>query len=495
MVRFPLLNRAFLLGGAALSLCALPAAAQTPAAQTPAEVPATPDDAEIPAAAAPETPAPESTPVPPAAAAPAEVAPPPRVEAPPISPPAPVARKPPNIERTETAPAPALPVEIFGYFQGEYQSHQDSEDQLRQGGSVLNQNRFLVRRARLGFKREWQYTALETELDGNTTSGPSLGLYRAEASAFYRGTNSKDLPPMVKLTAGMFRVPFGYEAPESSSQRWFTERTLLSRALFPTEIDVGARLSGMISVFRYAFAITNGEPLGERTGFQLQDPNKNKDFWVNAGALVQVAPAVRIGGGVSGVTGRGFHAGTSVTKAGVTWRDANDNGVVDPNELIGVAAQAETPSKSFDRFAVGADVQLYLKTPLGETMLYGEMVTAKNLDRGFFVADPIAPPGVDLREFGWYVGVLQPITEYAMIGFRTEYYDPNADSSEQRAAKILPLKNSVRTYSPLVGLALPKRARLVFQYDIIRDHLARDSQGVPTDLQNDAWTLRLQVQL
>ena len=200
-------------------------------------------------------------------------------------------------------------------------------------------------------------------------------------------------------------------------------------------------------------------------------------------------------GGVSGVTGRGFHAGTSVTKSSVTWRDANDNGVVDPNELIGVAAQAETPSKSFARFAVGGDLQLYVKTPLGETMLYGEIVTAKNLDRGFFVADPVAPPGVDLREFGWYVGILQPITEYGIVGFRAEYYDPNADSSEQRAAKILPLKNSVRTYSPLVGLQLPKRARLLFQYDIIRDHLARDAQGVPTDLRNDAWTLRLQVHL
>ncbi|HET9934527.1 MAG TPA: hypothetical protein VFQ35_27675, partial [Polyangiaceae bacterium] len=311
----------------------------------------------------------------------------------------------------------------------------------------------------------------------------------------YRGSNPKDMLPMAKLTGGMFRVPFGYETPEPAGQRWFMERTQLSRALFPTEIDVGARLSGAISVFRYAFAVTNGEPLGERSGFQLQDPNANKDFWINAGAVVQVLPMLRIAGGVSGVTGRGFHAGTSVTKSSVTWRDANDNGVVDPNELIGVAAQAETPSKSFERFAVGGDLQLYVKTPLGETMLYGEMVTAKNLDRGFFVADPVAPPGIDLREFGWYVGILQPVTEYGIVGFRAEYYDPNADSSEQRAAKILPLKNSVRTYSPLVGLQLPKRARLLFQYDIIRDHLARDAQGVPTDLQNDAWTLRLQVHL
>lgn len=495
MVRFPLLNRVLFVGSGVL-LCALPARAQAPAAQTDAPAaqtePAAPDDAEIPAAPQP-APAPVSPTAPPA-----EIP----VKAPPaFAPsPAPAVDAPPSSATagasTEPKPPGASPlVDIAGYIQGEYQSHQDSEDQLRQGGSLLNQNRFLIRRARFVLKREWEYTSLEAELDGNTNSGPSFGLYRAEASVLYRGSNPKDMLPMAKLTGGMFRVPFGYETPEPAGQRWFMERTQLSRALFPTEIDVGARLSGAISVFRYAFAVTNGEPLGERSGFQLQDPNANKDFWINAGAVVQVLPMLRIAGGVSGVTGRGFHAGTSVTKSSVTWRDANDNGVVDPNELIGVAAQAETPSKSFERFAVGGDLQLYVKTPLGETMLYGEMVTAKNLDRGFFVADPVAPPGIDLREFGWYVGILQPVTEYGIVGFRAEYYDPNADSSEQRAAKILPLKNSVRTYSPLVGLQLPKRARLLFQYDIIRDHLARDAQGVPTDLQNDAWTLRLQVHL
>ncbi|MFZ5893692.1 MAG: porin [Myxococcota bacterium] len=496
MVRFALLN-CVVLASAGVLLRVAPAWAQV---NEPA------DDAEIPAAAEPApSDAKPSTETPPAsttAPAPATAPAPPKSEAPASAPvtavPAPTldqAPRPAEASKEKAADKPAPAVDIGGYLQAEYQSHQDSEDQLRQGGGVLNQNRFLVRRARLMLRRAWEYTSLEAELDGNTNSGPSIGFYRAEASLFYRGSNEKKQPPLAQLTVGMFKVPFGFELPESSSQRWFTERTQLSRALWPSEIDVGARLSGAISAFRYAFAVTNGEPLGSKSGFALQDPNRNKDFTLSAGAVAQILPMLRISGGVSAVTGRGFHAGTSVTKPSVTWRDVNDNGMVDNGELIGVAAQAETPSKSFDRFAVGGDLQLYVKTPLGETMLYAEMVTAKNLDRGFFVADPIAPPGVDLREFGWYVGVLQPITEYGMIGFRAEYYDPNADSSEQRASRILPLKNTVRTYSPLVGLSIPGRARLLFQYDIIRDHLARDTLGVPTDLKNDAWTLRLQVHL
>jgi hypothetical protein len=42
-------------------------------------------------------------------------------------------------------------------------------------------------------------------------------------------------------------------------------------------------------------------------------------------------------------------------------------------------------------------------------------------------------------------------------------------------------------------VVLPEVARLVFQYDVIVDHLARDTRGVPTDLRNNQWTLRLQV--
>jgi hypothetical protein len=35
----------------------------------------------------------------------------------------------------------------------------------------------------------------------------------------------------------------------------------------------------------------------------------------------------------------------------------------------------------------------------------------------------------------------------------------------------------------------------LLQYDFVRDYLARDAVGVPTDADNDQWTLRLQVEL
>ena len=47
----------------------------------------------------------------------------------------------------------------------------------------------------------------------------------------------------------------------------------------------------------------------------------------------------------------------------------------------------------------------------------------------------------------------------------------------------------------LTVFQLPERARLLLQYDIIRDNYGRDSVGVPMDLSNNTLTLRLQVQL
>ena len=53
---------------------------------------------------------------------------------------------------------------------------------------------------------------------------------------------------------------------------------------------------------------------------------------------------------------------------------------------------------------------------------------------------------------------------------------------------------AVQTFSPVVGVVLSNNARLLFQYDAIVDTLGRDARGVPTDLANDQWTVRSQVE-
>jgi hypothetical protein len=116
------------------------------------------------------------------------------------------------------------------------------------------------------------------------------------------------------------------------------------------------------------------------------------------------------------------------------------------------------------------------------------------MDRALFVADPILT-GLDQRELGYYVGVVQDVMGYGVVGFRFDSYDPNSDAFDKRQGLLLPYSQAIKTYSPMIGLVLPERARLLLQYDIVRDALARSSLGVPTDLKNNVLTLRLQVQL
>ncbi len=381
---------------------------------------------------------------------------------------------------------------VVGYLQSQYESHQDSQDQLLEGGAVLNKDRFLIRRARVSLLGEWQYAAFAVEVDANTTNGPQVDLRKAEASLQYRPDRTR--PPIVMLTMGQFDTPFGYELVESPRTRFFMERSTLSRAFWPGEPDLGFRVAGALGFFRWTIAPINGEPLGESSPYSLQDPNAAKDVVFRFGADANVRGDLQIAGGISAIRGKGFHPGTDATKSTLQWTDLNGDGIVQANELTPLVGRAATPSQNFDRWAAGADLRVNLRTPLGVTKVYGEFVLGANMDRGMFVADPIVT-GADQRELGFYFGIIQEIGRYGVVGFRFDYYDPNSDAFDKRGGRLIPYSEAIATSSPLVGLVLPDRARLLFQYDFIRDALARTATGVPTDLKNDTWTLRLQVQL
>jgi hypothetical protein len=144
---------------------------------------------------------------------------------------------------------------------------------------------------------------------------------------------------------------------------------------------------------------------------------------------------------------------------------------------------------------VGLDLQAHYRSRLGVTKVYGELAIAENMDRGLFVADPVLAGGLDFRELGGYVGVVQELGPYAVVGFRYDTYDPNSDAFDKRGGKYLPFNQTVTTYAPLAGFILPDRAKLLFEYDVYRNHFGRDASGVPTNLKANFWTVRLQVQL
>jgi hypothetical protein len=378
------------------------------------------------------------------------------------------------------------------YVQSQYEAHDDSQDQLAQDGTPLNKDKFSIRRARASLLGEWQYAAMAVELDANTTNGPQVDLRKAEASLQYRPERAA--PPLAIATLGLFDAPFGYELVESPRTRFFMERSAASRAFFPAEPDLGVRLAGAWRFLRWTIAAQNGEPLGETSGFALLDPNQAKDVFVRLGFDATPLETFHIAGDISAIKGKGFHAGTPATKASLQWVDANEDGIVEDNELVAVPARAATPSQNFDRWAVGLDFRAHLRTSLGVTKFYGELVVAQNYDRGLYIADPVLS-GIDQRELGAYVGVIQEITRWGVAGIRLDYYDPNSNAFDNHGGREIPYSQAITTVSPLVGLVLPDRARLVFQYDAIHNAYALGANGVPTNLKDNVATLRLQVEL
>jgi hypothetical protein len=391
----------------------------------------------------------------------------------------------------------ALPPEglvVTGYIQAQYEKSDISEDQRFQGGAPINQDRFLIRRGRVRVARRWDYVAGAIELDGSTTRGPFFGVRRAEATVFYQGER-KDIP-LIAFTVGLTEIPFGQELVESSRIRWFMERSTASLAFFPGEPDVGARVAGGYKFLRYALAVMNGEPLNDRAGAASgREFNAAKDIIGRVG-IDTGESKLRLQGGVSFLKGKGFHPGTDATKGSVIWIDGNENSIVETSELKANPDLAATPSLNFDRWALGADLRFTLRTVLGLSRFGGEVYAASNLDRGIFVADPYAAGAVgNIRHLGWYAYFLQDIGRYGIGGIRVDVYDPNSDFLDKRQGKLVPAKQTITTVSPIVGFVLPDRARLLVQYDIVRDYLARDTRGVPIDLKNNLLTVRLQVEL
>ncbi len=383
---------------------------------------------------------------------------------------------------------------ISGYIQGQYQESQASEDQLDPNGADLNQNRFLVRRARMRFDRGWDFAFATLEIDGNNENGLAFGLRRAEASLLWRGPD-ESLPPLATLTLGLTDVPFGYELFEPNRTRIFLERTTASRAFFPGDPDFGARVAGAVGLFRYAVGVYDGTPVPDSDPSAIGfDPTSEKDVVARFGVETQPTPALGVSGGASFLRGTGFHPGTPATKNALQWQDTNQSGAVDPGEVTGVPAQSAQPSKTFDRWLLGVDLQGRFRTPLGRGIVYGEVYVGDNYDRSLVVADP-TQTGVDVREIGWYAALVQEITPYGLLGLRLGAYDPNADATIQRGALLVPRDQTITTWSPLVGLVLPGRARIVFEYDHILNLAGLDSRGVPTSIREDAWALRLQVEL
>jgi len=406
---------------------------------------------------------------------------------------------------TPAPPAPPKsPVTVAGFVHADWVVHrQSSQNEVNQDGEPLNEDRFVLRRARMRVTSDRGLIWGAAEADLNTVRGLQVRPLNAEATLKWPETRPGFDPSVaprrfhpgnetwIMVSAGLVQTPFGFEPMEFAIKRPFLEQTTMSEAFFPGQFDLGFRVMGGFKFVNYALGIMNGAPIGDKT-FPGRDPNENKDLVFRVGAANDLTDRIRIEGGLSGLTGRGFHRGRPASNDQIVWRDLNEDGNVDPLELQSLAGAPAEPSQQFKRFAVGADLRVITRIPvLGELALRGEIVRASNLDRGVVVAHPVAAAH-DLREVGWYFGAVQEITKWAHVGVRYDTYNPDADASEREPYALVQRDLSISTWSFMAAARVPF-GRLVAQYDLRKNAFGRDSNGSPTTLADDSFTLRAEA--
>ena len=403
-----------------------------------------------------------------------------------------VARQREALERLQQHEEQAL--RVSGYVQVDWVLHnQASQSEVSDAtGQPLNQDRFTLRRGHLRVSAERQYLSGALELDANTTNGAQIRPIDAEIAAHWPAQQDPHgRLPYFTLSAGLMKIPFGFEVPELDVERPFLERSTMARAFFPGEFDLGARFKAQYRFLDVSVAVMNGHPIGDRV-FPALAPDEKKEIIGHFGAYGELVHGVRVELGVSADTGTGFHEGTPTTKDQLVWRDDNGDGIVQATEVQVIAGSSASPSQQYHRFALGADARLAIQlAPHAELALRGELVRASNLDRGLEVADPVGA-GHDLHELGWYLGVTQEVSAWGLVGIRYDHYDPDQDAREQRAVQVVPRD---RAYSTLafLGMFRYQEARLSLEYDHNRNALGRNANGTPTTLKSDALTLRAQL--
>jgi len=387
-----------------------------------------------------------------------------------------------------------LGVTLTGFLQMDWNAWKQSsvEEVNPSTGQPLNDQRFLLRRARVRTQIDYSMIEGAIEFDGNTVNGYQARIIGAEVSLVWRNPDAPTVP-YLQLTMGSFKTPYGFEVIQSDRERLFMERSNLERALFPGEYDLGIRLSGGWRFLRYAIAGMNGDPIGEKL-FPGRDPNQSKDLVGRIGVDTTFGKRLGVAAGFSADYGNGFHKGIPASKDTLTWRDTDEDGVVQLSELSVINGQTGLPSKNFRRWAVGGDLLLALALPkLGVLTVYGELTYATNLDRATLVADPVAA-GRTLRELGWYVALTQELTPYGMIGVRYDRYDPDRDANDLRGGVQVPRDQSYSTLSGAVAVRYPGYGRLSVEYQHNTNSLGRTMSGLPTTLADDAFILRGQVE-
>lgn len=322
-------------------------------------------------------------------------------------------------------------IKISGYIQAQYETY-DTWNSGIHGispitGAPASTNTFSLRRARVKFTYE--------ALDGVTfVLCPNFEVDRVRLTDVYAQLNDRWMQTF-SLWVGLFNRPT-YEVEFSSSSREFSERSLVTRTLYPQERDMGAKLeANFLTKFeiplKLQFAILNGNFGIGTAANHVKDIDNTKDFMVRAVySLKFPSKGLGIDFGGHGYFGHN----TIITQTATPAKFTDENGAV------------FTPKVGDDlkKDWFGAEMQVYYDI-LGGASLKAEYIAGSMT--GFKATDfpaqvnPLFTSNNKVRNIeGHYISLIKNLGKDHMLSVRYDVFDPNTKKSGNEVATIDDLK-------------------------------------------------------
>jgi hypothetical protein len=386
-------------------------------------------------------------------------------------------------------------IKISGYIQAQYQVADSAGTPSFAGGNFPANvdKRFAVRRGRLKFVYD------------NTLTQYVFQFQAGETGVFMKEGYVKFTEPWARAVSfqmGIFDVPFGYEAPNSSSAMESPERGRMSQTLLPDENDLG----GMIT-----FQMPKTSPLnflkieaGMFNGTQAKavDFDFQKDFI----GRISVAKSSKTEKFKYGVGVSYYDGGVRNGRKNIYSMDTDSAG------LSSFLANTDTVNygKIAKRRYMGADAQISFDFPFGITTLKAEYIQGVQPGTSGTLKSPSAQPTTDtyLRNFnGAYFYFIQNIMQTRhQIVVKYDWFDPNTDVAGDDIAKAV-LSPSGKSFAKTgvtdlkfttLGIGYSYKwdnnVKITLYYDMVTNETSQNlgSKGYWKDIPDNVFTLRFQ---
>ena len=380
---------------------------------------------------------------------------------------------------------------ITGYVQTQFQLADTAGINSYAGGNFSSNldNRFMVRRGRLKFAYTFEDAQAVVQYDLSEKGFALKDAWVAVMDPWLK---------TIKLTAGSFDRPFGYEISYSSSTRESPERARIFQTLFPGELDLGAKLTiqgpktSSWNFLKLDLGLFNGNGVAVET-------DRYKDF-IGHLSIQKTSTDEKLSWGLGASYYLGGYALATTKRYAI-------------KETAGVKAFELSSVKVGDqshREYVGIDGQLSYDWEPGMTQVRAEYLRGSQPGSATSSTSLTAAASGDVynRNFnGWYVYLIQNILESPLqVVVKYDVYDPNTDvSGNQIGAATIPSNVSTGAtdikYSTLgVGLnyVLTPNAKLLAYYDAVKNETTSNIPFSSTlkdlshDRKDNVLTLRLQ---